>query len=72
MRKPTTTSRRNADLPDSMNALGVYVGSKCIGFLLPRGRQGVEAFGADDRSLGVFPDQKHAADAVSAAAGSTA
>jgi hypothetical protein len=35
--------------------------------LLPRGKQGVEAFDADERSLGIFPDQKTAAAAISGA-----
>jgi hypothetical protein len=37
---------------------------------LLRGKAGVEAFDADDRSLGVFPDMKTAAAAVSARAAS--
>jgi hypothetical protein len=32
---------------------------------MPRGRQGIEAFDADDRSLGIFPNMKAAADALS-------
>jgi hypothetical protein len=48
-----------------MTALAVYSGQVCLGHILPRGRSGVEAFDADDRSLGIFPDQKSAADAVS-------
>jgi hypothetical protein len=51
----------------SLACLGVYDGSVCIGYLLPRNEQGVEAYGADDASLGLYPDQKAAADAVSAA-----
>jgi hypothetical protein len=43
-------------------------GRRCIGFLLNRGRSGVEAFDIDTRSLGVFASAKVAADAVSAAA----
>jgi hypothetical protein len=46
----------------------VYSGQDCLGFLLSRGRQGVEAYDADDRLLGIFPDKKSAADAVSEAA----
>jgi hypothetical protein len=38
----------------------------CIGFLLPRGRLGVEAFDTNDRSLGIFPNMKVAAEAISA------
>jgi hypothetical protein len=33
---------------------------------MPRGRQGVEAYDADDVSLGIFPTVKAAADAISA------
>jgi hypothetical protein len=50
--------------------LAVYAGQTCIGFLLLRGKTGVEAFDAADKSLGIFPDQKSAADAVSARAAS--
>jgi hypothetical protein len=32
---------------------------------MPCGKLRVEAFDADDRSLGLFPDQKTAADAIS-------
>ena len=69
--RQTTRPRRDAhrtELSDPMIALSVYDGSRCIGFMMPRGRQGVEAFDADDRSLGFFADQKSAADAISAAA----
>ena len=34
--------------------LSVYDGRTCLGFLLPRGKQGVEALDADERSLGIF------------------
>ena len=49
-----------------MQALAVYDGEplRCIGFILPRGKSNVEAFDADDRSLGLFPTQRAAADAV--------
>ena len=53
---------------DLLACLGVYDGQDCIGYLLPRDEQGVEAYGADDASLGLYPTQKKAADAVSAAA----
>ena len=49
----------------------VYVGSTCIAFLYSRGRLGIEAFGADANSLGIFPDTKMAAAAVARAAGGT-
>jgi hypothetical protein len=70
-RKPRArkSASREAISPDFiMRALAVFDGQRCLGHLLPRGRMGVEAFDADDRSLGIFPDQKSAADAVSEAA----
>jgi hypothetical protein len=48
--------------------LAVYDGQRCLGHLLLRGRQGVEAFDVNDRSIGIFQNQKAAADAVSEAA----
>ena len=45
--------------------LAVYNVRRCIGFLMLRGPQGVETFDADERSLGIFSDQKTAAAAVS-------
>jgi hypothetical protein len=51
--------------------LSVFNGSRCIGHLLLRGRQGVEAFDADARSLGVFPDPKSAAAVVAARRGAS-
>jgi hypothetical protein len=47
----------------------VYDGRRHIGFLLLRGKAGVEAFNADDRTLGIYPNMKAAADAVSDACG---
>ena len=41
---------------------------RCIGFIMPRGRTGFEAFGADEKSLGLFPTPQDAADAVLMAA----
>ena len=49
-----------------MQALAVFDGRECIGHLLPRGKAGIEAYDRDDVSLGLFPNQKTAADAVSA------
>ena len=42
----------------------VYDGQRCIGFLLSRGRAGVEAFDCDERSLGVYPTQGEAVNAI--------
>jgi hypothetical protein len=39
----------------------VYDGQRCLGHLLSRGKTGVEAF---DQSLGLFPDQHAAANAI--------
>jgi hypothetical protein len=44
--------------------LAVNDGRECIGFLILHGKQGVEAFDANTRSLGIFPDQATAADAI--------
>jgi hypothetical protein len=43
----------------------VYDGQRCIGHVLSRGKLGVEAFDAGDVSLGIFPNMKAAANAVS-------
>jgi hypothetical protein len=51
--------------------LSVYAGQTCLGHLLPRGRLGIEAYDRDDVSLGLFPNQKAAADAVAKAGGAT-
>jgi hypothetical protein len=64
---------RDAKL-DPCACLSVYlpgaggVGTRCVGFLLSHGRSGFEAFDAGTRSLGLFPNQKAAADAVYEAA----
>jgi hypothetical protein len=52
----------------AFQAIAVYAGQTCLGFLLPRDKSGIEAFDADEHSLGLFPDQKSAAAAVSEAA----
>jgi hypothetical protein len=44
--------------------VSVYDGRQCVGFILPRGKRGFEAFDCDERSLGVFKDQREAADAI--------
>jgi hypothetical protein len=48
----------------------VYDGRTCIGFLLPRGKAGIEAFDAEHASLGIYPTVKAAADAICARAAS--
>jgi hypothetical protein len=60
--------RREATSPQT--ALSVYDGRRRVGHLLLRGKVGVEALDVNDRSLGLFPDTKTAAAAVSAGAAS--
>jgi hypothetical protein len=45
--------------------LSVYDDKTCIGFIIARGKSGFEALTADLDSLGTFPTQKQAADALS-------
>jgi hypothetical protein len=47
----------------------VYDGRRCLGFILARGKPGFEAFDADDKSVGLFPSQREAANAVVTNAG---
>jgi hypothetical protein len=55
---------------DPITALPVYVpgadggNTVCIGRLLLRGRQGVEAFDVHDKPIGLFFNQKSAAGAL--------
>jgi hypothetical protein len=51
-------------IPDPLVMQSLYVGATCIGFLYSRGLQGVEAFDANTRPLGLFPDQESAVEAV--------
>jgi hypothetical protein len=46
----------------------LYADDRCLGHVIRRGRDGVEAFDQQDRSLGLFQDVTAAADAISAAA----
>jgi hypothetical protein len=55
----------------AMQALAVYSGTVCLGHIMLRGKAGVEAYDRDDKSIGIYPDQKAAADAVSLAARGT-
>jgi hypothetical protein len=43
--------------------------STCLGFVLARGLSGFEAFTAAEQSLGVFPTQRQAANALLIAEG---
>jgi hypothetical protein len=45
----------------------VYDGQTCIGHFISRGRQGIEAFDAEERSLGLFATRREAFRAVSKA-----
>jgi hypothetical protein len=44
--------------------LSIYSGQQVVGFLLPRGRAGIELFNADGTSLGLFATQNAAAAAL--------
>jgi hypothetical protein len=68
MAKRSKSSRQ--ELSDAPGFLAVYAGRECAGFLLPRGKSGVEAFDINDKSLGIFPNQQAAADAIFARAAS--
>jgi hypothetical protein len=57
--------QRQAQLDAKPAFQSVYDGRVCLGHILNRGKLGFEAFDADDSSLGTFPDQKSAADAIS-------
>jgi hypothetical protein len=48
----------------SPSCLSVYSSRTCIGFLMPRGKLGIEACDVDGRSLGLFLNQRIAANAV--------
>jgi hypothetical protein len=49
--------------------LSVYDGRRYLGAIIARSKTGHEAFDADGTSLGLYPNQKAAADALSRAAG---
>ena len=65
----TKSPKLSQEPPSGWRAL--YSGQTCLGHLLSRGKAGTEAFDRNDRSLGIFPDQKSAADAISAAGASS-
>jgi hypothetical protein len=54
----------SAAKPAAASMLSVYDGRLAIGFILRRGRSGVEAFTAADESLGSFPSENAAAVAI--------
>jgi hypothetical protein len=45
--------------------VSIYDGRECLGFVLSRGPRGFEAFTANEKSLGLYPNQRDAANAVS-------
>ena len=47
--------------------LSVYNGRHCVGFVLPRGKVGFEAFGRDEQSRGLFATWELAIAALSTA-----
>jgi hypothetical protein len=49
--------------------LSVYAGQRCLGHIIAFGKPGFEAFDVDNKSLGIFPSEHDAANAVSKAAG---
>jgi hypothetical protein len=54
-----------ADATSTKSSLqSVYAGRACIGHILNRGKCGFEAYDAYDISLGIFPDQRTAANAL--------
>jgi len=44
----------------------VYSGRDILGHILSHGPKGFESFDRDDKSLGIYPTQREAADALSA------
>jgi len=49
--------------------VSVYDGRSCIGFIFARGKLGLEAFTADERSVGTFATKRDAANALMAQRG---
>jgi hypothetical protein len=48
--------------------LSVYHGQRCLGNIVKRGKRGYEAFDANDNSLGTFPTDHEASNAITRAA----
>ena len=53
--------------PPTTPLVSIYDGRECVGFVISRGKLGFEAFTADQHSLGIYPNQKGAADAITEA-----
>jgi hypothetical protein len=51
-------------MSDAASMMSVFSGRRCIGFLLRRGREGIEALDSDGRSLGLYGSPIEAAAAV--------
>jgi hypothetical protein len=68
MPSPEITPRSSPVKKIDAPMVSVITGQSCIGFILKRGLQGVEAFDANERSLGLFGDPIQAAAAVECAA----
>jgi len=49
---------------NSVRMLSVFDGRALRGFILSRGKLGFEAFDPDARSIGIFPTQREAANAI--------
>jgi len=54
-------------MSNSPTLVSVYDGRACRGFVISRGCKGYEGFTADEKSVGIFPNQRAAANAVFAA-----
>lgn len=49
----------------TLQSVFVDGGTRCLGHLIDRGKLGVEAFDAEDRSVGLFASRDDAADVLS-------
>jgi hypothetical protein len=56
------SAARNLQAPTSWAA--IMLGCRCLGHIVSRGVCGVEAYDANDKSIGTFPTQAAAADAL--------
>jgi len=54
----------SSESPETPRLVSVTNGGVCTGFFFPRGPCGVEAFDANNKSLGIFADATSAATAV--------
>jgi hypothetical protein len=61
-------ARRPEQAAPQPSIQSVYSVRAHLGFLLSRGKLGTEAFDADQRSLGIFPDSATAANEIERAA----